>query len=198
MTKRDIKYIALFGAIGLFIVVFGLLRVKFDLLLGEPIDSALWILAGPVALVGVYISLGDFYSSILFVVYYCLIGFVISRLLFLKGKALKIFLILLLIILHAYIGYSAGELFKERLKRALEGLIKSTQTSPESAQVPHWKYCESNEDCEAMIIDCDCTLKCLNKLTEIDYCSSAKNCKFPFDTQICYCQNNQCVEGPRE
>ncbi len=124
MTKRDIKYIVIFAAIGLLIVTFGLLRVEFGFLQEESIDLVLWVLGGPVSLSVVYISLGDITASILFVVYYCFLGLLISRLLLLKRKSLKICLIFALIVLQAYIGYSASEIFKQKLTRALESLVK--------------------------------------------------------------------------
>lgn len=65
------------------------------------------------------------------------------------------------------------------------------------------RSCKTNEDCEAAINYCHCQRECRNKFVELPYVRSMehcppRDCKFGFDTSICYCENNQCTEGPRE
>ncbi|MFH1360909.1 MAG: hypothetical protein ABIJ41_07780 [Candidatus Omnitrophota bacterium] len=62
------------------------------------------------------------------------------------------------------------------------------------------KFCQSNEDCKWIRDFCGCQDLCLNKFVEIENCpENYEKCKFGgFDTLICYCENNQCVQGPRE
>ncbi len=65
------------------------------------------------------------------------------------------------------------------------------------------RSCKTNEDCEVVTDYCQCQMKCRSKFVELPYLRSMENCrprdcKFGFDALICYCENNQCVEGPRE
>ena len=57
--------------------------------------------------------------------------------------------------------------------------------------------CRTNEDCKAVIDYCNCQQRCVNKFTELENCSP-RDCRFGYDTLVCTCENNKCVEGPRE
>ncbi len=73
---------------------------------------------------------------------------------------------------------------------AIENITRFEEISP-------GRYCKSNEDCKVVTNYCNCKQECVNKFTELDNCPP-RDCKFNYDTQVCYCENNQCVEGPRE
>ncbi len=70
----------------------------------------------------------------------------------------------------------------------------------ESKGAPSDKYCKRNEDCKWVRDYCNCQDRCVNKYVELENCPpDNKKCKFGgFDTLICYCVNNKCVEGPKE
>lgn len=59
------------------------------------------------------------------------------------------------------------------------------------------RYCYRNEDCKVVVNYCNCERECMNKSIELKNCLP-RDCKFGFDTLVCYCKDNQCVEGPRE
>ena len=64
-------------------------------------------------------------------------------------------------------------------------------------------HCESQEDCIAIRELCSCTDICVNKYfaseITLEYCpEEASRCTFGYDTQICNCKNNECVEGPKK
>ncbi len=59
--------------------------------------------------------------------------------------------------------------------------------------------CQSNDDCKAVRNFCNCKDECLNRFVELENCPEATGeCVFGYDTQMCYCQDDECVEGGRE
>ncbi|MEW6009114.1 MAG: hypothetical protein AB1629_05740 [Candidatus Omnitrophota bacterium] len=75
--------------------------------------------------------------------------------------------------------------------------VKAEVNGEESQKIFHSLYCQKNEDCKAVIDYCYCEQICLNKFTVKGNCPP-RDCNFNIDSQVCYCKNNQCVEGPRE
>ncbi|MEW6009106.1 MAG: hypothetical protein AB1629_05700 [Candidatus Omnitrophota bacterium] len=69
----------------------------------------------------------------------------------------------------------------------------------ESQEISPFLQCQKNEDCKAVTDYCNCKQICVNKFTELENCvGQGKKCKSNVRSIVCYCENNQCVEGSRE
>lgn len=104
MTTRK-KIFPLFLIFGVTVVIFSYLRIWFNLLPGDPWDTLIWFLYGPIFYISVRFNMPDFLIFILGIIYYAAIGLILEKIISYQKKKASVILVLILsisglIVLH--------------------------------------------------------------------------------------------------